>query len=64
MSSRIEQLIDELEEYIESCKPKFMSNSEIIVNKEEIDEFRQCCAIRGNVMSWKFGKMQVSCQFL
>ena len=22
MSSRIEQLIDELEEYIESCKPK------------------------------------------
>lgn len=38
MSSRIEQLIDELEEYIESCKPKFMSNSEIIVNKEEIDE--------------------------
>ena len=38
MSSRIEQLIDDLEEYIESCKPKFMSNSEIIVNKEEIDE--------------------------
>ena len=38
MSSRIEQLIDELEEYVESCKPKFMSNSEIIVNKDEIDE--------------------------
>lgn len=38
MSSRIEQLIDELEEYIESCKPKFMSSTEIIVNKEEIDE--------------------------
>lgn len=38
MSSRIEQIIDELEEYVESCKPKFMSNSEIIVNKEEIDE--------------------------
>ncbi|MCM1025937.1 MAG: vacuolar family H+-ATPase subunit H [Roseburia sp.] len=38
MSSRIEQIIDELEEYIESCKPKFMSNSEIIVNKEDIDE--------------------------
>ena len=36
MSSRIEQLIDELEEYIESCKPKFMSSSEIIVNKEAI----------------------------
>lgn len=38
MSSRIEQLIDELEEYIENCKPKFMSNAEIIVNKDEIDE--------------------------
>ena len=38
MSSRIEQLIDELEDYIESCKPKFMSNTEIIVNKDEIDE--------------------------
>lgn len=38
MSSRIEQLIDELEEYIEGCKPKFMSNSEIIVNKNEIDD--------------------------
>ena len=38
MSSRIEQVIDELDEYIESCKPKFMSNSEIIVNKDEIDE--------------------------
>lgn len=38
MSSRIEQLIDELEEYIEGCKPKFMSNSEIVVNKNEIDD--------------------------
>lgn len=38
MSSKIEQIIDELEEYIENCKPKFMSNSEIIVNKDEIDE--------------------------
>lgn len=38
MSSRIEQLIDEIEEYIENCKPKFMSNTDIIVNKDEIDE--------------------------
>lgn len=38
MSSRIEQLIDEIEEYIDSCKPKFMSSTEIIVNKDEIDE--------------------------
>ena len=38
MSSRIEQLINEIEDYIESCKPKFMSSTEIIVNKDEIDE--------------------------
>lgn len=38
MSSKIEQIIDEIEEYIENCKPKFMSNTDIIVNKEEIDE--------------------------
>ena len=38
MSSRIEQLIDEIEEYIDGCKFKFMSNTEIIVNKEEMDE--------------------------
>ena len=38
MSSKIEQLIDEIEDYIENCKPKFMSNTEIIVNKDDIDE--------------------------
>lgn len=38
MSSRIEQLIDEIEEYIENCKPKFMSNTDIIVNRDEIQE--------------------------
>lgn len=38
MSSRIEQLIDELEEYIESCKPTLRSSSKIIVNKDEIDD--------------------------
>lgn len=37
MSSRIEQLIDEIEEYIEGCKLKFMSSTEIIVNKDEIE---------------------------
>ncbi|MCI8529140.1 MAG: hypothetical protein HFH82_08335 [Lachnospiraceae bacterium] len=36
--SRIEQLIDELEEYIESCKPTLRSSSKIIVNKDEIDD--------------------------
>ncbi|MCM1100456.1 MAG: vacuolar family H+-ATPase subunit H [Clostridium sp.] len=38
MSSRIEQLIDEIEEYIDNCKPKFLSNTDIIVNKDEMDE--------------------------
>ena len=34
----IEQLIDEIEEYIDSCKYQALSNTKIIVNKEEIDE--------------------------
>ena len=38
MSSRIEQLIDEIEEYIDSCKYQPLSNTKIMVNKEEIDE--------------------------
>jgi len=38
MSSKIEQLIDEIEEYIDSCKYQPLSSSKIIVNKEEIDE--------------------------
>ncbi len=38
MSSRIEQLIDEIEEYIDSCKPQAFSSTKIVVNKDEIDE--------------------------
>ncbi len=38
MSSKIEQLIDEIEEYIDGCKPQFMSSTNIIVNKDEIEE--------------------------
>ncbi|MCR5271893.1 MAG: ATPase [Lachnospiraceae bacterium] len=39
MSSRIEQIIDEIEEYIEDCKPQVLSSgSRIIVNKDEILE--------------------------
>ena len=37
MSSRIEQLIDEIEEYIDSCKYQPLSNTKIIVNKNEMD---------------------------
>lgn len=38
MSSRIEQLIDEIEDYIDGCKYQALSKTNIIVNKEEIDE--------------------------
>lgn len=38
MNSRIEQLISEIEEYIDSCKFQALSNSKIIVNKEEMEE--------------------------
>lgn len=36
--SRIEQLISEIEEYIDSCKFQPLSNTKILVNKEEIEE--------------------------
>ena len=36
--SRIEQLIDEIEEYIDSCKYQTFSNTKILVNKDEIEE--------------------------
>ena len=38
MMSRIEQLISEIEEYIDSCRFQALSNSKIIVNKEELEE--------------------------
>ena len=38
MSSRIEQIISEIEEYIDGCKFQPLSNSKIIVNKEELEE--------------------------
>lgn len=38
MSSRIEQIIDEIEEYIGSCKFQPLSTTKIIVNKEEIED--------------------------
>ena len=36
--SRIEQLISEIEEYIDSCKSQALSKSKINVNKEEMEE--------------------------
>lgn len=38
MSSRIEQIIEEIEEYIDTCKFQPLSTSKIIVNKEQMDE--------------------------
>ncbi|MCR5278287.1 MAG: vacuolar family H+-ATPase subunit H [Lachnospiraceae bacterium] len=38
MTSQIEALIDEIEEYISNCKYMTLSNTKIIVNKDEIDE--------------------------
>lgn len=38
MVSNIELVIDEIEDYIDGCKPQKLSPANIIVNKEEIDE--------------------------
>lgn len=38
MSSRIEQLIDEIEGYIDNCKYQTLSSTKIVVVKEDIDE--------------------------
>lgn len=38
MSSRMEQIIEEIEEYIEGCKYQPLSNTKIVVNKEELEE--------------------------
>lgn len=36
--SRIEQIIDDIEAYIEDCKPSAFSSSKVVVNKEELGE--------------------------
>lgn len=36
--SKIEQVINEIEDYVESCKPQAFSSTKIIVNKEEMEE--------------------------
>ncbi len=37
-SSRIEQIIEEIEEFIDSCKFQPLSSTKIVVNKEELEE--------------------------
>ena len=43
MSSRIEQIIEEIEEYIDSCKFQPLSTTKIIVNKDQMDELLVNC---------------------
>ena len=38
MSSKIDQIIEEIEDYIEGCKFQPLSSTKIIVNKDEIQE--------------------------
>lgn len=38
MASRIEQIIEEIEEYIDGCKFQPLSTTKIVVNKEELEE--------------------------
>lgn len=38
MSSRIEQIIEEIEGFVESCKYQPLSSTKIVVNKEELQE--------------------------
>ena len=38
MTSRIEQIIEEIEEYIDGCNNSPLSKKNIVVNKEEIEE--------------------------
>ena len=41
MSSNIDQIIEEIEDYIESCKFQPLSSTKIVVNKDEIQELIQ-----------------------
>lgn len=55
MSSRIEQIIEEIEEYIDrDCKFQPLSTTKIIVNKEHLDELlrelRMKTRMRSNVI--------------
>ena len=44
MASRIEQIIEEIEEYIDGCKFQPLSSTKIIVNKEELEELLAACS--------------------
>ena len=42
MASRIEQIIDEIEDYIDGCKTQAFAPSKIIVNRETMEELLNC----------------------
>ena len=44
MSSKMEQIIEEIEEYIDGCKFQPLSSTKIIVNKEELEELLVACS--------------------
>lgn len=46
MSSRIEQIIEEIEAYIDSCKFQPLSTTKIIVNKDQMDELLRELRVR------------------
>ena len=46
MASTIEDIIDEIMEYIDSCKPSAFSSSKIIVNRDDIDNLFDPCVIQ------------------
>ena len=57
MSSKIEQIIEEIEEYIDGCKPQTLSKTNIVVNKEEIEELlRELREVSGSAALAAIGK--------
>lgn len=46
MASRLEEMIEEIEAYIENCKTQPLSPSKIIVNKDEIEELLEELRLR------------------
>ena len=64
MSSRIEQIIDDIDEFIESCKYQPLSTTKIVVNKEEMEELgfteeelRPICSVTGSSDLEELGHM-------
>jgi len=39
MASKIEDIIEEIEDYIDTCKPSAFSGSKIVVNRDELDAY-------------------------